>query len=96
MDLNGDGQVSLSERLQYAANKAKEGAKDLYEKAAPKVKEVYGEAKESAKDLYEKAAPKVKEVYGEAKENAKELYGEAKNKLQDLKDKRQHEEPNNQ
>ena len=50
-DLNGDGKVTLGEKIQYAAGKAGE-----------KVKEVAGEMKENAKDLYAKAAPKAKKA----------------------------------
>ena len=96
MDFNGDGEVSIGEALKYAAQKAKEEAKGLYEKAAPKVKEACEEAKENAKDLYDKAAPKVKEVLEEARENANEYAEKAKSKFQDFRDKRQHEDSNNQ
>ena len=55
-DLNEDGKVSLDEKLKYAASKAGEkisetaasvkcGAKKLYDKAAPKAKELYAEVK---------------------------------------------------
>ena len=53
-DLNGDGKVSFEEKVKYAAGKAgeklsevademKANAKDLYEKTAPKAKEVFEE-----------------------------------------------------
>ena len=77
-DLNGDGKVTLSEKIQYAAGKAGE-----------KVKEVAGEMKEGAKNLYDKAAPKAKEVFAEMKENAEDLMDKAKDKIDSLKDKKQ-------
>lgn len=76
-DLNGDGKVTLGEKIQYAAGKAGE-----------KVKEVAGEMKENAKDLYAKAAPKAKEVLAEMKENAEDLVDKAKGKIDSLKDKK--------
>ena len=75
-DLNGDGKVSLEEKIKYAAGKAGE-----------KLGEVAEEMKANAKDLYEKAAPKAKEVLGEMKENAAELAGKAKDKIDAWKDK---------
>ena len=58
MDLNGDGKVTVGEKVQYYAGKAKEvGAK-----AKEKAKEVYAEAKEDAKELKEKAKAKVDEI----------------------------------
>ena len=75
-DLNGDGKVTLEEKIKYAAGKAGE-----------KLKEVSEEVKENAKDLYAKAAPKAKEVYAEMKENAQELAGKAREGLDKAKDK---------
>lgn len=56
-DLNGDGKVTLDEKIKYAAGKAGE-----------KLSEMAGEVKESAKNLYDKAAPKAKEALAEVKE----------------------------
>ena len=71
-DLNGDGKVTLDEKIKYAASKAgekisvvagevKEGAKKLYDKAAPKAKEALAEAKCKIENLKEKKEPKVEE-----------------------------------
>ena len=49
-DLNGDGKVTLDEKIKYAAAKAGE-----------KIEEAAAEVKEGAKKLYDKAAPKAKE-----------------------------------
>ncbi|MBQ6959014.1 MAG: hypothetical protein IKG90_01680 [Bacteroidales bacterium] len=76
-DLNGDGKVTLDEKIKYAAGKAGE-----------KMKEVAGEMKENAKNLYDKAAPKAKEVFAEMKENAENLMDKAKDKIDSLKDKK--------
>ncbi|MBO4476355.1 MAG: hypothetical protein J5737_06515 [Bacteroidales bacterium] len=76
-DLNGDGKVTLEEKIKYAAGKAGE-----------KLNEVAGEMKENAKDLYAKAAPKAKEVLGEMKENAVEMMDKAKDKIDALKEKK--------
>lgn len=75
-DLNGDGKVTLDEKIKYAAGKAGE-----------KLSEVAGEMKENAKELYEKAAPKAKEVLSEMKENAEDLAEKAKVKMDEVKDK---------
>ena len=66
-DLNGDGKVTLDEKIKYAAAKAGE-----------KLGEVAGEMKDNAKKLYDKAAPKAKEVFAEMKENAEDLVAEAR------------------
>ena len=55
-DLNGDGKVTLEEKLRYAATKASD-----------KLSEVAGEVKDGAKKAYCKAAPKAKEAFAEAK-----------------------------
>ncbi|MBQ4189486.1 MAG: hypothetical protein II660_05825, partial [Bacteroidales bacterium] len=53
MDLNGDGKVTIAEKVQYKAGQAydkiKEEAKDLGEKAAVKAKELGAKAKVEAK-----------------------------------------------
>ena len=61
-DLNGDGKVTIDEKIKYAAGKAGE-----------KLSEVAGEVKEGAKKLYDKAAPKVKEGIAEAKSKIESL-----------------------
>lgn len=76
-DLNGDGKVTLEEKIKYAAAKASE-----------KLSEVADEMKENAKELYGKAAPKAKEVFAEMKENAEDLAGKAKGKIEELKAKK--------
>jgi ElaB/YqjD/DUF883 family membrane-anchored ribosome-binding protein len=76
-DLNGDGKVTIEEKIKYAACKAGE-----------KLSEVAGEVKENAKELYDKAAPKAREIYGEMKENAAELMDKAKDKIDSLKEKK--------
>ena len=76
-DLNGDGKVTLEEKIKYAAAKAGE-----------KLSEVAGEVKENAKELYDTAAPKAKEVFAEMKENATELVDKAKDKVDSLKEKK--------
>jgi uncharacterized protein YjbJ (UPF0337 family) len=66
-DLNSDGKVSLDEKLKCAAAKASkkfnevademvDNAKDLYDKASPKAKEIIGEVKENAGKLMDDAA----------------------------------------
>ena len=76
-DLNGDGKVTLDEKIKYAAGKAGE-----------KMKEVAGEMKENAKNLYDKTAPKAKEVFSEMKDNPENLMDKAKYKIDSLKDKK--------
>ena len=75
-DLNGDGKVSLEEKIKFAAGKAGE-----------KLGEVAEEMKANAKDLYEKNAPKAKEILNEMKGNAAELAGKAKEGAAGLMDK---------
>ena len=83
-DLNNDGKVTLGEKIQHAAEIAGkkigevademvDNAKDLYEKASPKAKEVFGEMKESAADLMDKARTEM---------------DKAKDKIDSLKDKK--------
>ena len=87
-DLNGDGKVTLDEKIKYAAGKAGE-----------KLSEIAGEVKDNAKELYAKAAPKAKEVLAEMKDNAEDLADKArakmdvvKDKIDDLKDRKDKEE----
>ena len=83
-DLNNDGKVTLGEKIQHAAEIAGkkigevademvDNAKDLYEKASPKAKDVFGEMKESAADLMDKARTEM---------------DKAKDKIDSLKDKK--------
>ena len=61
-DLNGDGKVSLSEKIQYGLKQA--GAK---------AEEIMGEAKEKGKELYAKASDKAKETVDAAKAKVQEI-----------------------
>lgn len=61
-DLDGDGKVTLSEKIQY-------GLKQAGEKAG----KIVDEAKEKGKDLYAKASVKTKETVDAAKAKVQEL-----------------------
>ena len=61
-DLNGDGKVTLEEKLKYAANEVMDEAKKLYDKAAPKAKELFVEAREKGEELAEKAHDKLESL----------------------------------
>jgi hypothetical protein len=87
-DLNGDGKVSLGEKVQFAAEKAGEKIEAAIADAKEDAKVALGEAKE----LYAKASDKAKDMYAEAKESAKDLYDKAADKVQDLKDKKDKKE----
>lgn len=84
-DLNGDGKVTLGEKVQYAAEKAGEKIEAAIADAKEDAKEALGEAKE----LYSKASDKAKDMYAEAKESAKDLYDKAADKVHELKDKKE-------
>ena len=71
MDLNGDGKVTLGEKVEYTVGKAQE-----------KLEEAFQEIKEDAKD----ALGDAQELYDKAKEEISEAAADAKKKLQDLKD----------
>ena len=82
-DLNNDGKVTLGEKIQHAAEVAGKklgevademvvNAKDLYAKASPKAKEVFGEVKENAANLMDKARNEM---------------DKAKDKIEELKEK---------
>ena len=95
-DLNGDGKVTLKEKVQYAAGQAAEKAKEVAGKVADKSKEVYAEAKEKTVEVAGKVADKSKEIYAEAKEKAVDLKEKAadkidtaKQKIQDKKDEKE-------
>ena len=75
-DLNQDGKVTLGEKVQYAAGKA-----------AEKAKEVYAEAKEKTVEVAGKVADKSKELYAEAKEKAVDLKDKAADKIDTAKQK---------
>ena len=75
-DLNQDGKVTLGEKVQYAAGKA-----------AEKAKEVYAEAKEKTVEVAGKVADKSKELYAEAKEKAVDLKEKAADKIDTAKQK---------
>ena len=77
-DLNQDGKVTLSEKVQYAAGKA-----------AEKAKEVYAEAKEKTVEVAGKVADKSKELYAEAKDKAADLKEKAADKIDTAKQKMQ-------
>ncbi|MBO4742967.1 MAG: hypothetical protein J5533_04960 [Bacteroidales bacterium] len=81
-DLNGDGKVTLEEKLKYAASKAGE-----------KISETAAEIKTGAKKLYDKAAPKAKELYAEAKAKGEDLAEKAKNKFESHKEKSEEVQP---
>ena len=74
MDLNGDGKVTLDERVKYMAGKAGE----KIEQAMEQIKADAKETAVGAKGFYEKAAEKAKDVYGKAADKAKDVYADAK------------------
>ena len=80
-DINGDGKVTLEEKLTYAATVASE-----------KLSKAAGEVKEGAKKLYDKAAPKAKEVFAEAREKGEALAEKAHDQLESLKKKKEPED----
>ena len=55
-DLNGDGKVTLEEKIKYAAGKAGEKLNEVADEV--KAKEIYGEMKENAAALADKAKDK--------------------------------------
>ena len=59
-DLNGDGKVTLSEKIQYKADQAKD-----------KIEAALKDAKEDAKELYAKASVKAKEKIDDFKNKEK-------------------------
>ena len=75
-DLNGDGKITLGEKIQHAA-----------EIAGKKLGEVTDEMVDNAKDLYAKASPKAKEIFGEVKDNAADLMDKARTEMDKAKDK---------
>ena len=53
-DLNGDGKVTLKEKVQYTANQAVDKAKDVYAEAKEEVAEAAGKAKAKVSELKNK------------------------------------------
>lgn len=95
-DLNKDGKVSFTEKVQFAAGQAKEKAVEVAGKVAEKSKVVYAEAKEKTVEVAGKVADKSKELYAEAKDKAADLkemaadkIDTAKQKLQEKKDEKE-------
>lgn len=93
-DLNGDGKVSLNEKLTYmageasdkleaAASKLADDAKEFAGKAADKAEELFAEAKVKANEFADKASDKAKDLYADAKAAA----AKAQDKMDDLSDK---------
>ena len=80
-DLNGDGKVSFGEKVQYAAGKAADKAKEVYAEAKEKTVEVAGKVAEKSKEFYAEA----KEKAGDLKEKAADKIDTAKQKLQEKK-----------
>ena len=81
-DLNGDGKVSLNEKLTYMANEA-DDAKEFAGKAADKAEELFAEAKVKANEFADKASDKAKDLYADAKAAA----AKAQDKMDDLSEK---------
>jgi len=102
MDLNGDGKVTFSEKVQYTVGKAQEKTEEVLNEIKDDAVEALGEAKVLAGKAKEKAAEakvKVGEKAAEAKEKAAEAkvkVGEkvaeakekAEGKIQELKEKK--------
>lgn len=86
-DLDGDGKVTLKEKVQYAAGQAADKAKEIYAEAKEKTVEVVGKAAEKGKEFYAEAKEKTVEVAGKVADKSKELYAEAKDKAVELQDK---------
>ena len=82
-DLNGDGKVTLSEKIQYAAGQAAEKAKVVYFEGKEKTVEVAGKVAVKSKEV----ADKSKELYAEAKEKAGDLKEKAADKIDTAKQK---------
>ena len=77
-DLNGDGKVTLDEKIKYAAAQA-----------GKKISEVAGDVKDKSKELYDKAAPKAKEAFAGVKEKGAALADKAKGKFAEFKAKKE-------
>ena len=81
-DLNQDGKVTLGEKVQYAAGKAAEKAKEVYADAKEKTVEVAGKVADKSKELYAEAKDKAVDL----KEKAADKIDTAKQKIQEKKD----------
>ena len=86
-DLNGDGKVTLKEKVQYTAGQVTDKAKDVYAEAKDKTVEVAGKVADKAKDVYAEAKEKTVEVAGKVTEKAKDIYAEVKENAEDLQNK---------
>ena len=75
-DLNGDGKVTLGEKIQHAAEVAGKKMGEVADEmvVAPKAKEVLGEMKENASGLMDKARCEM---------------DKAKDKIEELKEKKE-------
>ncbi len=76
MDLNGDGKVTLGEKVQYNVGKAQEKVEKAINDIAADAKDVAGKVVEKGKEYYDVAADKAKDVA----DKAKDVYAEAKEK----------------
>ena len=84
-DLNGDGKVTLKEKVQYAAGQAVDKAKDVYADAKEKTAEVAGKVADKSKELYAEAKDKAADL----KDKAADAVDTAKQKLQAKKDEKE-------
>ena len=78
-DLNGDGKVTLKEKVQYTAGQAVDKAKDMYADAKEKTVEVAGKVADKSKELYAEAKDKADDL----KDKAADALDTAKQKLQE-------------
>lgn len=84
-DLNGDGKVTLMEKIQYATGQAAEKAKDVYSEAKEKTVEVAGKVADKSKELYAEAKDKASDL----KDKAADKIDTAKQKIQEKKDQKE-------
>ena len=94
MDLNGDGKVTLAERVQYAAGKAGEKIDQAMDQIKADAKVTAADAKvfaakagEKAKEFAAKAGDKAKEFAAKAGDKAKVVYAEAKEDVAEAAEK---------
>ena len=83
-DLNGDGTVTLGEKIQY-------GLKQASKKAG----KVVGEAKDKGKDIYDKASAKTKKAVSAAKNKVQELNESAQGLLKKMGSEKKKEKKQN-
>ena len=83
-DLDGDGKVTLKEKVQYAAGQAADKAKEIYAEAKDKTVEVAGKVADKSKELYAEAKDKAADV----KDKAADALDTAKQKVQAFKDEK--------